>query len=238
MRIRLILLFPMLVAICLAPTFAQRAGGTVTKTLFIMSLPTRDDDPVRIRVMEGATELKSDGRSFPSDYAWETAFDVGDDWITNLSFVIKNVSPKKITCIQINFPVFEAPFWQNESLPRLPMLGFTENQVGQRPEHALHVIGGTLPPDTYASFELAQGEEFTMPIEDPKDYPALKAHIEKKLPISNATAMMGGIVAVFFDDGTRWFSVSHTYGRPAPDPESWTRISYEEWAGQPKSSEQ
>lgn len=238
MRIRLIVLLQILLAICLAPALAQSPSGTGTKTLFIQGFLPRADDPVKIKVMDGATELKSDGRPFPNDYAWETAFNAGDDWMTDLSFAIKNVSPKKITCIIIFSVVVEAPFWQNERQPKLPMLGFTQNRVGQRPEHALFADGRAFPPDTDAPFELAQGEEFTMPIEDPENYPALKARIEKKLPISNVTALDGGIVSVFFEDGTKWVgALSHSYSRPAEQPGKWTRISYAEWVVQPKTSE-
>jgi len=240
MRIRLILLFHIVLAICVAPAFAQGGAETGTKTFFIPGHPARTNDPVRIRVMDGEAELKSDGRQLPNGgaYAWEAAFNGGDDWMADLSFAIKNVSPKKITCITIFSTVVEAPFWQNESQPKLPILSFAQNRVGKRPEHALHTDDRILPPDTDAPFELAQGEEFTMPVEDPKDYLALKARIEKKLSISNVTAMVGGIMSVFFEDGTRWISISRSYSRPAEQPGKWTTISYEEWAGQPKNSVQ
>jgi hypothetical protein len=236
MRIRLILLFHILLAICVAPAFAQGAAETGTKTLLIPGFPSRSNDPVTIKVMDGATELNSDGRL---NHGWEATFNAGDDWMNDLSFVIKNVSPKKITCIIIFSVLVEAPFWQNESQPKLPVLGETQNRVGQRPEHALYADGRAFPPDTDAPFELAQGEEFTMLLEDPKDYSALKARIEKKLPVSNVTAMDGGIVSVFFEDGTRWVvGLSRSYSRPAEQPGKWTRISYEEWVGQPKNSGQ
>jgi hypothetical protein len=77
-----------------------------------------------------------------------------------------------------------------------------------------------------------------MPIENPKDYPALKARIEKERPISNLTAIDGGIVTVFFEDGTRWISLNHSYSRPAEQPGKWTKLSFEEWAGKQKTSEQ
>jgi hypothetical protein len=246
MRIRLIPLFHILLAICLGAALAQGAPETGTKTLFITGLPARANDPVRIKVMRGATELQSDGatalqsdgRPISNVDVWETAFNASDDWMTELSFAIKNVSPKKITCIIISSSnLVEAPFWQNGSSPK-PVPGWTQNRMGQRPEHALHADGRTFPPDTDAPFELAQGEEFTMPIEDPEDYPALKARIENNLPISNVTAMAGGIVTVFFEDGTKWVNISHSYSRPAEQPGEWTKISFEEWADQPKTSEQ
>jgi len=238
MRIRLILSFHILLVVCLAPAFAQEAPETGTKTLSIPGLVARANDPVRIKVMHGAMELQSSGpvpTQIVGDYrAWETAFNAGDDWMTELSFVIKNVSPKKITCIMILSNLLEAPYWQNRSSPK-NVPGLSQNRVGQIPEQALHAV--RIPPHNDAPFELAQGEEFTMPIQDPEDYPALKAHIEKKLPISNVTAM-AAIVTVLFEDGTRWLSINHSYSRPGEQPGEWTRISYEEWVGQTKSSVQ
>jgi hypothetical protein len=236
-RIRMILVFLALIASCLASAFAQGVASTSTKTLFIPGLPLAND-PVRIKAMDGTTELKSDGRPLPNHYSWETAFDAGDDWITNLSFVIKNVSAKKITCIVIFSVLTEAPFWREEIQPKPPAAGFTLNQVGQKPEQALHSGDRTFPPDTEASFELAPGEEFTMPIEDPRDYSALRERIEERLPISSVTDIDGQAVTVFFEDGTRWVSLNHSYSRPAEQPGEWTKLSYEEWAGKQKSSEQ
>jgi len=238
MRIRLILLFHILLAICLGATLAQDASETGTKTLSIPGLVARANDPVRIKVMLGATELQSSepvpARFVGNFNAWETSFDAGDDWMTELSFVIKNVSPKKITCITILSNLLEAPYWQNGSSPK-NVPGWSQNRVGQIPEQALHAA--RIPPRNDAPFELAQGEEFTMPIQDPEDYPALKAHIEKKLSISNVTAMTA-VVTVLFEDGTRWLSINHSYSRPGEQPGDWIKISYEEWVGQPKSSEQ
>jgi hypothetical protein len=237
MRIRLILLFHTLLAICLALAFAQSTAGTGTKTLFINGVPC-GHDPVRIKVMDGETELKSDGRPLPNICYWETAFNAADDWITNLSFVIKNISAKKITCIIIFSFLVEAPSWQDESQPKSLVLGSTQNRVGQRPEHALYTSGRASPPDTDPPFELASGEESTMPIENPKDYPALKTRIEERLPISSVTAMDSQAVTVFFEDGTRWISVNHSYSRPAGQRGEWTKLPFEEWAGKEKTSEQ
>jgi hypothetical protein len=237
MRIGLILVFLALIACCLASAFAQGVASTSTKTLFIPGLPLAND-PVRIKVMNGTTELRSDGRLLPNNYSRETAFNAGDDWITNLSFVIKNVSAKKITCIIIFSGLVEAPFWQEESQPKPPSLGFTQNRVGQKPEQALHSDDRTFPPVTNASFELAPVEEFTMPIEDPRDYPALRTRIEERLPMSSVTAMDSQAVTVFFEDGTRWISFNHSYSLRSAQPGKWTRISYEEWAGKQKASEQ
>src|ERR1700728_107398 len=236
MRIRMILLFCALASLCAAPAFAQSAAGTDQKTLFINGVPLAND-PIRIKVMNGMRELKSDGRQLPNNNAWETAFNAGDDWISDLPFVIKNASAKEITCVIIFSFLLDALVLQDETHPKPSVLGFTQNRVGQRPEHALHANGRSLPPDSDPPFELAPEQMFTMPIENPQESPALKTRIETRLPISSVKAIHGGIVTVFFADGTRWVSVNHSYSRPAEQPEKWTRISYEEWAGKPKASE-
>ena len=236
MRIPMVLLIPILLASCRAPSRAQSASATNTKILFIQGFPLAND-PVRIKVMDGATELKSDGRALSNRLAWETTFNAGDDWITDLSFVVKNVSAKKITCIIIFSVLGETPFWQDESQSKIPLLGFIQNRLGQRPEHARYASGRALPPNTDPPFDLAPGEELTMSMESPNDYSEFKAHIERDRPISKVTAIDGGIVTVFFDDSTRWISINHSYSRPAEQPGEWTKISYEEWAGKQKTSE-
>jgi hypothetical protein len=79
------------------------------------------------------------------------SFEADDDWIAHLSFAIQNVSEKKITCIII-FSVFpETPFWQwqgdNQPVSN-QVLGYAQNRVGRRPEHALHSGDRTFRPDT------------------------------------------------------------------------------------------
>lgn len=214
MRIPLVLLSFVLLSGCLASAFAQNA--TRARTILIRSVP-RDNDPISVKLMDGVTELKSDG---PNRYFWKTGFEADDDWITHLSFAIQNVSEKKITCIII-FSVFpETPFWLGDNKPvSTKVLGFTQNRVGRRPEHALHSGDRTFRPDSGAPFELTPGEEFTMLIEDPN----------RTVPIPDVTALDTGTITVFFDDGTMWVSVNHSYSRPAAEPGKWTKISYEEW---------
>jgi hypothetical protein len=215
MRIPLVLLSFVLLSDCLCPAFAQSA--TRARTILIRNV-SRANDPIRVKLMDGATELKSDGRSSPNDSFWKTGFEANDDWITHLSFAIQNVSGKKITCIII-FSVFpETPFWQGDKQPvSAKVLGFAQNRVGRRPEHALHSGDRTFHPDNGAPFELAPGEEFTMLIEDPN----------RRVPIPNVTALDTGTITVFFDDRSKWVSVNHRNSRPAVEPGKWTKNSFE-----------
>jgi hypothetical protein len=107
------------------------------------------------------------------------------------------------------------------------VLGFTQNRIGLRPEHALRTGDRTFHPDSGAPFELAPGEAFTMLIEDPN----------RTVRMPNVTALDTGTITVFFDDRTKWDTGNHRYSRPAAEPGKWTKISFEEWAGRQKSAE-
>ncbi len=213
-----------------ARTFAQ-----ATKTVLV-DRPLLND-PVRIvRVMKGTAELSSDGHPYPNKYVWEAAFDAGDDWLRDLSFVIKNVSNKKIIYVVTHCGLYETADWQVELLKHqdVPLVGNVSNIVGRRPEEALYsaVLGHRLKPDTgRAPFELAPGQEFTMPIEDPDEYSALKSRIQEKQPMSSVTACNSGVAQIFFDDGTQWSG--HRYLRADLDrPGHWIEMSFEDWVHQ------
>jgi hypothetical protein len=219
---------------------AQGAAGTSTKTLLV-DRPLSNDPVTIVKVMEGTTELKSDGHPFPNKYVWEAAFDAGDGWLKDLSFTIRNISEKKIIYVSVGCSLYETADWQAEIAKHRtsPILGHTSNTVGRRPEQALYSasLGHRLKPDAAtAPFELAPGQEFTVPIEKPDDYQALKSGIEEKQPVSSVTACNGGISQIFFEDGTQW--QGHRYLRADPDQLGhWIRMSLEEWSSAKKSAE-
>jgi hypothetical protein len=207
-----------------------------TKTLLVdQPLGT---DPVRIvKVMEGPTELKRDEQRYPNKYAWEATFDAGNDWLKDLSFVIKNVSGRKIVYIGMGSMLHETGDFVGE-IARQTSVGTLSNAVGQRPEQALYSLsmGRRLKPDTRPPFELAPDEEFTIGPENPDDYAASKSRIEEKQPMSSVTACNAGISQVFFEDGTQWHA--HRYLRADPDhPGRWIAVSFKEWSSVTKAAE-
>jgi hypothetical protein len=211
----------------LAQAFSQNAAGVGSKTLMV-DRPLADD-PIRIvKVMEGVTELKWDGHEYPNKYAWEAAFDAGDDWLRDLSFVIKNVSAKKIVYLNVSSVLFETAHWR-EKVTKQTSLGTAMNWVGQRPEDALYAPGGRrLHPDPGPAIELAPDQELTVPIENPDFYSALRSSIEERASMSSVTASNTLIGEIFFEDGTKWGG--HKYQRPNTDkPGYWITISKEEW---------
>jgi len=215
--------------------FPARGLDPRTKTILVDE--PLGSDPVRIvKVMEGATELQSDGHPYPNKYVWEAAFYAGDNWLNDLSFVVKNVSGKKIVYAAVLCNLYETAEWQDEHANRRsnPLPGQISNRAGRRPEQALYsaLLGRKHQPDTdRPSLELAPGQEFTIAAENPDE-----SNIDKETPISSITACSGGISQIFFDDGTRW--QPHSYSRADPDrPGHWITMSFEEWSGAKKTAE-
>jgi len=191
-----------------------------------------NNDPVRIvKVMKGTTEVKSDGTQFPNKSAWRAVIDgAEDDWLKNVSLVIENVSPKKIAYINVQSILYDTAKWREE---KRNSIGTTFNRVGLRPEIALYSypLGHRLHPDTGPAFELAPGQTFALPLEDPDYYPNLKSSIEEtEGSMSSATVSIGAIGEIFFEDRTQW--QPGNYLRADLDkPGHWIIISSEEWAG-------
>lgn len=218
------------------PLFSGYMASAQTKTLLVDE--PLGSDPVRIvKVMEGATELKSDGQRYSNKYAWEATFDAGDDWLKDLSFVIKNVSGKKIVYMGMGSILHETGDFVGE-IARQTSVGTLSNAVGRRPDQALYSLslGRRLNPDTRPPFELAPDEEFTIGLEDVDDYTALKSRIEEKQSMSSVTACNAGISQIFFEDGTQWHG--HRYLRTDPDhPGRWIAVSFKEWSAVTKAAE-
>jgi hypothetical protein len=228
-RIRLFsLLMSILVGLSLV------AAAQDTKTL-LLDMPD-SKDPVRIvKVLEGATELKSNGHQYPDRWAWEATFNAGDDWIKDLFIVIKNVSPKKIVYVAVGCILFETADWQAElakhATATAPVVGSASDIVGRRPDQALYsaLLGRRVKPDTNAPLELEPGQEFTVALESPDAYPTLKSTVEEKMPMSNIAACNGRIGQIFFEDGTQW--QGHRYKRAdLNEPGHWIEMSPAEWS--------
>lgn len=230
MRIRLVLQMG-LISLLSARMLAQGA-----KTLLIDQ--PLNDDPVRIvKVMAGTTEIKSDGVHYPNKWLWEGVVEkANEDWLTRLSLVIKNVSAKKIVYLSVACHVTETANWRQEiiqhSTPANPMLGEINNHAGLRPEAELYSVRlrRRLQPDTGPTFELAPGQNYTIPFENPDYYPGLKSSVEERTgSISAVNGCTGGISQVFFEDGTQW--QGHKYLRADTDnPGHWIKMSVNEWA--------
>jgi hypothetical protein len=221
-------------AFCASLAFGQNPPPSSAKTLLI----DRPDgnDPIRIvKIMDGAAEPQSNDHQHSNKHVWEATFPAGDDWLKDLSFRIRNVSRKKIVNVTVGCLLYESADWPEELAKHAatPVVGSIANTVGRRPEEALYseALGHRLKPDaSRPTFELPPDTEFTISLEDPKDYPALRARIEEKQFLSSVTACNSRVGEVFFADGTQW--QGHHYLRADPERNGhWIRMSLEEWSG-------
>lgn len=187
--------------------------------------------------MSGTTELKSSGHKYPNTHMWETFLDGGDDWLTDISLRIRNVSTRTITYLEVSCIPQEGSDWQEEIAKHhsVPVVGRVSNAVGRRPEEALYStrLKRPLKADTAPAFELAPGQEFTIPLEDPQDYPALKSQVEQTEPMSRVTACNGGIGTIYFEDDTKWHGMGNEYSKPV-GPGQWVTISFDQWSNYEK----
>jgi hypothetical protein len=218
--------------VVLCTLLASLGAAQDTKTL-LLDLPGSKDPVKIVSVMDGTAKLKSNGHQYPNRHVWETTFNAGDDWLKDLSIVIKNVSEKKIVYVSGGCVLYETADWQAEIAKHASIPVFTTtNTVGRRPEEALYsaVLGHRLNPDTEsAPFLLEPGQEFTMALEGPDGYPRLKSSVEEKEPMANIAACNGRISQVFFEDGTQW--QGHRYLRADLEhPGHWIKMSSEEWS--------
>ena len=134
-------------------------------------------------MVEGSTEIKSDGTQFAGKYAWQGFIpNAGDDWLTGLSLTIQNLSTKKIAYLSVYCNVTETADWKQEVATHSvmlnkspePALGQLHNRIGLRPEAALYTLsfpGRKLHPDLGPAFELAPGADLHYRVWGPRQLP-------------------------------------------------------------------
>lgn len=165
----------------------------------------RPDDPVRIvQVFDGSQDVTPRGLDKATGQVFRSAtgkpFQAGDDWLKNLSFVVKNLSGKEITAAD-----FELSFPQTgNGTPDSPIYIYTI-MLGREPENALYnwrtgrkrtrpaTTPLTLLPGGQARISLA-------PYYDSE----IEAPIDAKQPMSTVTTCVIAPSMIYFTDGTRW----------------------------------
>lgn len=226
MTTRLALAAMFLFLLCL-PVSGQQLGqsaATLPLRTLMVDRPSGKDPIEIVKVMEDGTDLQGDGREFPNRYIWEATFHAGDDWIGNISFRVKNVSSKSIVLVGVQSILHRTGDILGEMANRAQTVAVAVNTVGRRPEHALYstALKRSLVADSRPGFELAPGQEFTMPIQDPALYPALKQRA------GEVSGCNSSITTIFFSDGTKW--EGHAYFRPAEQRGAYSQISFEDWS--------
>ncbi len=192
---------------------AQDKGAANLRTTHIF--PSHEHDPVAItRMMKGGAEIQPD-----------KPFEAGDDWLREISVVIKNVSPRKIIYVSVGAHLPETGAGTSES----PRVG-GGNAAGQKPEHAVYsALTGQRRPDIPTEpIDLEPNKELVLPIVAERDYAAIKSLIQAKQTLSSVRNCDVWVTTVYFSDGTKWAPAS--YWRPdEARPGKYVSISFTDW---------
>ncbi|HEV2305073.1 MAG TPA: hypothetical protein VGR93_06110 [Candidatus Acidoferrales bacterium] len=171
----------------------------------------RPDDPVRIvRVMDGDQDVTPGTRPFK---VWQgKPFQAGDDWVKNLTVVIKNLSNKEIVAANI---MIDTP--TTGETETFEIVGSTIS-LGRRPP--MYVRGASsgkeylLKPGPAAPLHISPGQELTVPLAP--YYADIKQAVEAARPMWSVTVCWIRLRDFFFSDGTWWSADSFK----KPDPSS------------------
>jgi hypothetical protein len=193
--------------------FAQNIAETNLRTLHLFR--SHPHDPVAIvKLMRGAVEIQPD-----------IPFEAGDDWLKEISVVVRNISTSKITYISVAAHLPETGDGTKES----PRVG-GGNAVGKKPEHAMYsALTGERRQEAAADpIDLEPGKDLAMPLIAERDYTTVKSLIEATHALSTIRTCDVWVTTIFFDDGTKWAPTN--YWRPQEaKPGAYISIPFEDW---------
>lgn len=186
--------------------------------------------PARVvQILEGSVDVTPAGRDPLGRVVYKPwtgkPFQAGDDWMKNLVFVVKNLSPKEITAIDMNL-IFPQT---GSGTVSSPVSGYTV-MVGRKPAHALfNSRTGLKHTPSGAELEplnIQTGQEARIALAP--FYDRIKALIEDNRPISTVAICQIASTVFYFVDGTRW--QGGMFEKPDPSkPGEYTPITREEW---------
>lgn len=146
--------------------------------------------------------------------------DANHEWISDVSVVVVNQSPKEITSVEL---MVEVPAWRGAgNEPRTSVLFHT----GHLPEHArVDASGKTVEEQSDSVLKIPP--EGATAISVHPSVPLLRSHPWRKSPIESLDGIVIGVRRVFFADGTMW--VTNAYHKPSDaKPGLYERIMPEE----------
>jgi hypothetical protein len=150
----------------------------------------------------------------------------GDDWLKDISFTIKNVSPKDITRVEVDLTLLDT----GNGTSQRPFLGGTDVKLGLLPEHDLygHTKSGERPrpQDPGPPLLVPPGKQLTVSFAS--QYNEIKEYVEAAgYPMSTIQKVLL-TYDIFFADGTKCHDGE--YLRPDPAVHSrYLPISFSEF---------
>lgn len=198
--------------ISITSIFGQAAPGASLKTLRVFR--TLPNAPIAIvRVLYQGKEVNPG-----------VPFEAGDNWLDDISVVVKNISSSDIILVSIMGDLPETGAGTKAS-PRVP----AANTVGRRPEAAMVSprTGRRYPEIASKPINLEPDKELTMSLLS-RDYSEdFRSLVTAKQPLSSITQCDLSVAMIYFADGTRW---AHSYSEPDPTkPGRYKSISFDEW---------
>lgn len=191
----------------------------------------KQNDPVRIaQILEGTTDVTPGDRPFKP---WQgKPFQAGDDWVKNLTVVVKSLSKKEIVAasISISFPESE-PIPQNPTGERVIGYGIT---LGRKPAQYARTPDGEVlePASTNAPLSIGVGEELTIHLSN--YYDDIKESVETVRPIADISTCWVDVARIYFEDGTQW--AAGVFYKPDPSaPGKFVPMDTDEWWGMSKT---
>lgn len=177
-------------------------------------------DPARI------VRYKIDGLELPP---WPQTTHIGDNWLKNMSVVVRNGSNKTIVAASVRVLFHGRNTARPAYFPVYAATALQERHVGHLPEHQLYDRSGKkLTQLAGEPIAIRPGQELDIPVAP--DSEALRKLIEEQMPVSSVTTCGFSITSVYFDDGTKW-SYGGFYRPDLATPGKYVRISFQEFSG-------
>jgi hypothetical protein len=192
-----------------APVAAANPGRAVGYKTVDIDRQSRMD-PVTINgVTIGDQQIQPGVSAGPLEHEPGTPFQAGDDWLRNLSIVLKNRTNKTIARAEIE--LFFPDTGDGISTPVTVYL----IQIGRRPDiDSFSGSGKYLPPNPHAQPLLfLPGQTLAIHLTDYIN--EIQSVVEQKMPLSQITRCHIHRVNFFFTDGMKWGDLD---GFAVPDP--------------------
>ncbi len=223
------------------PTLGASYSGTVNSPAMteIKGTWTQDGDSVSLDFARPEGPMIFTEYSWPSEPIHVSDFKEGndpvtpgvpikgdEDWLKNISLVIKNESPKDITRVEVRLLLVDT----GNGTSQRPFLGGTEIEFGLLSEHDLywHTTSGdrARPQNPGPPLLLPPGQERTVSFAS--QYDEIKEHVAAAhYPISTIQKVLL-TYDIYFADGTAW--LAGEYCRPDPAVHShYLPISFSEF---------
>lgn len=190
------------------------------------------NDPARIvKVMESGADVTPGARPYKM---WEgKPFQADDNWVKNLTFIVKNLSNREIVAasLDLTFPETGTGSWGS------PFYG-EPISLGRRPARYVRV-GGTKeeelrPAETTQPLHILPGQDITIPVS--QYYDEIKKAIEQQpRPLAALRICTVQLYGVYFSDGLMW-AQGEQFEKPDPNAAGrYIKISADEFWGRTKT---